>query len=719
MIKFNLLILLLIPSLSWGNTQYVTQTGARAIDYGSQDCTVANSVSIASINSGMASLGSDTLKLCDTEIFSTGLVINTSDDITVQAEIGDSPVFSGMTNCVTVTDVDDISLSGFTCQNTTGDGILATYTDGHSGLTIDNVTIDTTVESLVEVLTTNLKVVSNISITNSTFNEWASTGAVTLIRGIYLNCDAAEGAKTCSYDSVNVSNNTLISSGTQEIASDAIHIIRPDNYTVLKNIILGGWAAVDDLNESTHGIVIKSGQASASWAGSGTVAFNYVEATGDDNYWESRMSGLTVWYSNIGYGTGDDCFDTDDLSVNTFWVNNTCINPFSICFEFRADSTASFINNICYTDYIPNTCVEGTLEEHSYINILPNGATNPDLADLYTENNLFYSSAGRGTYEFRVQNRGASSCGVGEFAGTFEQWQAQTEAPDQNSIYSNPLLELTRYAVTKQDSPALRAGQDVCDLIDGYLEVGSTWPDNVIIFHPCPALACNGWNIGAYGTRGDCPDDVDYDGYAVAQGDCDDADSAVNPGAVEIWYDGTDQNCDGWNDYDQDMDTYVDGAWNSEAGGTSPGTNDCDDGNAGLNPDTYWYEDSDSDNYGNPALSLQQCVQPTDFVLDSSDCDDYDENIYPGGLPTRVIGVTTEYYLSLQSAYDNATESDTIQSQEIMPAESLLLDSAISVILEGGCDCDYVPDSGVTTINGNVTINDGRVTIQDGTFKIQ
>jgi hypothetical protein len=44
---------------------------------------------------------------------------------------------------------------------------------------------------------------------------------------------------------------------------------------------------------------------------------------------------------------------------------------------------------------------------------------------------------------------------------------------------------------------------------------------------------------------------------------------------IEVWFDGIDQNCDGWNDYDQDMDTYVDAAWNSEAGGTSPNIDDC------------------------------------------------------------------------------------------------------------------------------------------------
>ena len=82
----------------------------------------------------------------------------------------------------------------------------------------------------------------------------------------------------------------------------------------------------------------------------------------------------------------------------------------------------------------------------------------------------------------------------------------------------------------------------------------------------------------AAGCTGDTPDDpgpvddADGDGYTTAQGDCDDGDAGVHPGAEEVWYDGVDQNCDEASDYDQDGDGFE----NEE---------DCDDTDAESFPE--------------------------------------------------------------------------------------------------------------------------------------
>ncbi len=65
-------------------------------------------------------------------------------------------------------------------------------------------------------------------------------------------------------------------------------------------------------------------------------------------------------------------------------------------------------------------------------------------------------------------------------------------------------------------------------------------------------------------------------GYVSADGDCDDADTAYNPGAA-LGCDGEDYNCDGFVDNDGDLDGYP---------ADTCGGDDCDDTDAAIRPDT-------------------------------------------------------------------------------------------------------------------------------------
>jgi hypothetical protein len=188
---------------------------------------------------------------------------------------------------------------------------------------------------------------------------------------------------------------------------------------------------------------------------------------------------------------------------------------------------------------------------------------------------------------------------------------------------------------------------------------------------------------------GDYRPDADGDGYGDAYDagiagceppfaghvdnaeDCNDANPAVNPTAVEVC-DGNDNDCDGlWNEADPDVvaelvtqyaDVDGDGYGGSgpavelcwETKGYSERSGDCDDTNPLINPGesevcnaidddcdadvddedsvvsgaTYWYVDSDEDGYG-AAAGLAACIAPAGRVANNDDCNDLDETISP------------------------------------------------------------------------------------------
>jgi hypothetical protein len=99
-------------------------------------------------------------------------------------------------------------------------------------------------------------------------------------------------------------------------------------------------------------------------------------------------------------------------------------------------------------------------------------------------------------------------------------------------------------------------------------------------------------------TDTDTPDDADGDGYSVPD-DCNDDDSAVNPGAPEY--------CNG---QDDDCDLVID----------EPDAIDA----------PTWYLDEDGDGYGIEEVSTTACSAPHGYVAQAGDCDDQDARYHPG-----------------------------------------------------------------------------------------
>ncbi len=229
---------------------------------------------------------------------------------------------------------------------------------------------------------------------------------------------------------------------------------------------------------------------------------------------------------------------------------------------------------------------------------------------------------------------------------------------------------------------------------DGFqdqLHGGNDCDDGDPTVHPAADEICNGVDDDCSGIVDDdllAPwyPDGDGDGFgddggmtltcAPEQGwvedgdDCDDGDATVSPGADELC-NGVDDDCDDETDEDDAVDAavyYLDGDGDGFGDVTQfveacvmpsdyvEDASDCDDGDAGINPDAdelcngvdddcdedvdeddaldaaIWYGDGDGDGYGDPDSTTSACSQPSGYVDDATDCDDGDPAVFPGGL---------------------------------------------------------------------------------------
>jgi large repetitive protein len=133
-----------------------------------------------------------------------------------------------------------------------------------------------------------------------------------------------------------------------------------------------------------------------------------------------------------------------------------------------------------------------------------------------------------------------------------------------------------------------------------------------------------------------CREDADNDGYGddsppsgvTAGTDCDDGASGVNTAATEITADGTDQDCDTFDDCYADTDGDGDGSTSTVTGtdltcansGESDNSDDCDDGddqNYGSNTETCDDQDNDCDDIADESCYSAGDVFFTEFMRSS------------------------------------------------------------------------------------------------------
>ncbi|MCB9744531.1 MAG: hypothetical protein H6740_18170 [Alphaproteobacteria bacterium] len=221
---------------------------------------------------------------------------------------------------------------------------------------------------------------------------------------------------------------------------------------------------------------------------------------------------------------------------------------------------------------------------------------------------------------------------------------------------------------------------------DGWVDADDCAPDNPDIF-PEALERCDGvdndcddsvdegvtdtWHRDADGDGFGDPVDTteaceEPEGYSVVGTDCDDGDGQVYPGAPERC-DEADDDCDGdvdegvldtwWADYDQDGygDPEVPVEACAQPAGTVDDDSDCDDGDDAVFPGAEetcdsadqdcdgrvdegatdlrpWYRDVDQDGFGDLYNTTTDCSAPVGYVADFTDCDDRDDEAYPGAV---------------------------------------------------------------------------------------
>jgi len=184
-------------------------------------------------------------------------------------------------------------------------------------------------------------------------------------------------------------------------------------------------------------------------------------------------------------------------------------------------------------------------------------------------------------------------------------------------------------------------------------------------------------------------------GFVTNSQDCNDADAAINPNTV--WY--------------MDMDGDLQGDLMATFTGCTPPTGyvlnsgDCDDTNPTVTAPTMYYVDADNDGFGDDATGTLACTQPANTVTIGGDCNDANNAIYPGateicdGFDNNCNGTNDEglifntYYLD--SDNDQFGAGIGLVSCQAIPLPGY-------VLVNGDCD-DMNPNAypGATEILGN------------------
>jgi hypothetical protein len=183
-------------------------------------------------------------------------------------------------------------------------------------------------------------------------------------------------------------------------------------------------------------------------------------------------------------------------------------------------------------------------------------------------------------------------------------------------------------------SPSLHVGGVVCPDSDGdgYTTCEGDCDDGNTSVHPGASEACNGNDDDCDGSVPSNENDSDSDGYRRCQGDCDDGDASVHPDATEAC-NGTDDDCDGNTDEGCDCMDGEQQPCGTDEGECVAGTQTCAGGSWGscegeVGPEQEACNGLDDDCDGN-VPSNETDSDSDGYRSCEGDCDDGDASVHP------------------------------------------------------------------------------------------
>jgi hypothetical protein len=489
-------------------------------------------------------------------------------------------------------------------------------------------------------------------------------------------------------------NNHDNSRGTQSSAQ-GIRITRTDGGSFsLDSMSLAGEAAVGTLSDYSTG----AGSYTLYTNSSGTVSFG------------SSYTGTHVVIADPGIAGGSDTSNSwDDIVLSTYPDDDND----GYTSDVDCDDSDASINPGAteYCDTVDNNC-DGTIDEDTAIDAVTwyADADNDGYGDASTTDVECYQPTG-----YVADNTDCNDSNSTTYPTADEYCDGVDNNCTGTTDEDTAVDVLTWYADTDSDGYGDAASTDIdCYLPTGYVADDTDCDDTDADTYPGAEEWCDGhddncdgitdeddamdsitWYVdtdgdgegdstisadSCYGATGyvenstDCDDndpslntaDADTDGYTSCDSDCNDTDGAINIDATEIWYDGVDQNCDTWSDYDQDADGFDHLDYDADGDGIFG--DDCDDLNPDINVDAaeIWYDGTDQD-----------CDTLSDYDADYDgqesetyggvDCNDADPDTYTGAPDTPYDGVINDC--------DNANDYDA-DGDGVLAADY------------GGKDCD-------------------------------